>query len=416
MKVRRIGAAALTMVLVGGLIAACSSSKNSGTSPSKSSGTTSTSGPDVVVGAIGDYTGAFASGEGGISKVLDAWTSTINAAGGLNGHQVKVIAKDAGGSAGANVTAAHELITQDHAVAIIDTDFGDSAWLSYATAQKVPVILGYPSTNALGDVDAFPIMGSAFATTYGLATLLGSHGKTIGVAYCSETCGQQAKLFPILAKAVGLNVGVFISASSTAPDYTGVCQAFKDKNVGSYELDFSTAPYTKIVDTCFQQGVTMPTVIGGYSTSATWKTDKAFQGLVAIDGVAPFFDTTTPGQQAYRGALSKYASSIPGSGLDNSWSAFAWTSAQLVAAAAKNATGTLTAATLTSGLYGLKNETLGGLAQPLNYVVGQPTNLSCYFTWKISGGAFADTPSGDSPTCVPAAALAPIIAALSPKH
>ena len=403
MKVRRIGAAALTVVLVGGLASACSSSKQAGGG-----------GGGVVVGAIGDYTGAFASGQGDIPKVLGAWASTINAAGGLNGRKVKVIAKDAGAATGANATAARELISQDHAVAIIDTDSADSAWLAYASAQKVPVILGYPSTNALNDPDAFPIMGSAFTSTYALASIIKSYGSSVGVVYCAESCAQQAALFPVLAKAVGLTVPVFLSASSSAPDYTAVCQALKDKKVGSYILNFGTATFTKIVHACYQQGLRIPTVLGGYTTSPTWRTDKAFDGLTAVDGVAPFFNSNTPGQKAYRAALSKYVPSIPGSNFDDSWSAFVWTSGQLVAAAAKTTTGTLTAATLTDGLYALKGETLGGMAQPLTYTKGKVTNLNCYFTWKISGGSFVGGATGDKPACASPAALAPIIAALSP--
>jgi hypothetical protein len=52
------------------------------------------------------------------------------------------------------------------------------------------------------------------------------------------------------------------------------------------------------------------------------------------------------------------------------------------------------------------------MVQPLNYVEGKPTTLNCYFTWKIiSGGKFVAGPNGDTPLCVPAATLAPIIAA-----
>jgi hypothetical protein len=45
------------------------------------------------VGAIGSYSGAFAANQGGIPSVLAAWASSVNAAGGINGHKVKVIAR-----------------------------------------------------------------------------------------------------------------------------------------------------------------------------------------------------------------------------------------------------------------------------------------------------------------------------------
>jgi len=54
------------------------------------------------------------------------------------------------------------------------------------------------------------------------------------------------------------------------------------------------------------------------------------------------------------------------------------------------------------------------MAQPLTYTKGKVTNLNCYFTWKISGGSFVGGATGDKPACASPAALAPIIAALSP--
>jgi branched-chain amino acid transport system substrate-binding protein len=402
MKVRGVGAATLTLVVAGGLLAGCSSS-------GKSTG----AGGEITVGAIGEFSGPFASSEGGIPKVLAAWASTVNAAGGFNGKTVKVITKDAGTTTGANLTAAKALISQDHVVAIIDTDSADSAWLPYASAQKVPVVLGYPSIAGVADATAFPITPSPFAIGYGYMATAKTYSASAGLAYCAETCTQEAGLFQALAQPAGVSLQVSLKASSTAPDYTAVCQAFKDKNVGSYVLGFGGAAVTRITDTCYQQGLRIPQIVSGFNSDPTWKTDKAFDGSVAVDGVAPFFDSNTPGQQAYRAALSKYAPSIVGQSVDNSWSAFAWASGQVLAAAAKNTTGTVTAASITSGFYTLKDETLGGMVQPLNYTKGVPTDLTCYFTWKISGGTLMAGADGDKPTCVSPATLAPIIAAIS---
>jgi branched-chain amino acid transport system substrate-binding protein len=415
MKVRGFGVATLAVVVVGGLVAGCSSSSSkpkSSVSPTSSASTTS-SASAVAVGVIGDFSGPFASSEGGITTVLSAWASTVNAAGGFNGHNVKVIAKDAGITTGANLTAAKELITSDHVVAIIDTDSMDAAWLPYASAQKIPVVLGYPSIAGVADADAFPVTPSPFAIGYGYMATAKLYGTGAGLAYCAENCAPQAGLFQALAKPAGVSLTVALKASSTAPDYTAVCQAFIDKHVGSYVLGFGGATVTRIADTCYQQGLRAPQIMSGFNSDPTWKTDKAFSGSVAVDGVAPFFDANTAGQKAYRAALTKYAPTIAGHSLDNSWSAFAWASAQLIAVAAKATTGAPTAASLTAGFYTLKDETLGGLVQPLNYTQGKPTALTCYFTWKISGGTLVAGATGDRPTCVSPAILGPIIAAVS---
>ena len=406
MKVPGIGAATLAVVVAGGLLTGCSSSD-------KSAGTKSTGADgDISVGAIGDFSGPFASSQGGITKVLAAWTSTVNAAGGLNGHKVKVIAKDAGTTTGANLTAAKQLIGQEHVVAIVDTDSSDAAWLPYANAQKVPVVLGYPSIAGVADANAFPITPSPFAIGYGYMATAKTYGTNAGFAYCAENCAQEAALFQALSKPAGVSLQVSLKVSSTAPDYTGVCQAFKDKHVGSYVLGVGGATVTRITDTCYQQGLRAPQIVSGFNSDPTWKADKAFDNSVAVDGVAPFFNSNTPGQKAYRAALSKYVPGVAGKSSDNSWSAFAWASAQLVAAAAKATTGSITASSITAGFYALKDETLGGMVQPLNYTKGKPTDLTCYYIWKISGGKLVSGSDGDKPTCVSPAILAPIIAAV----
>src|SRR5882757_4331091 len=92
MKVRGVGGLALAAALTCALLAGCSSSGSS------SGGTGGGNGPTINIGAIGTFSGAYASSIGGAPKVLDAWASTVNSAGGVGGHQVKVIAKDAGAS------------------------------------------------------------------------------------------------------------------------------------------------------------------------------------------------------------------------------------------------------------------------------------------------------------------------------
>src|SRR5882762_3925814 len=325
MKVRGVGVATLAAVVAGGLLTGCSSGKSTG----KSSGT----GSEITVGAIGEFSGPFASSQGGISKVLDAWASTVNAAGGINGHNVKVIAKDAGTATGANLTAAKELIGKNHVVAIIDTDSADSAWLKYASAQKVPVIVGYPSIGGVADANAFPITPSPFAIGYGYMATAKTYGANAGLAYCAENCAQEAALFQALAKPAGVSLPVSLKVSSTAPDYTAVCQAFKDKQVGSYVLGFGGAAVTRITDTCYQQGLRIPQIVSGFNSDPTWKTNKSFDGSIAVDGVAPFFDANTPGQKAYRAALSHHVSGLVGQSTDNAWSALAGASEQLFAAA-----------------------------------------------------------------------------------
>jgi branched-chain amino acid transport system substrate-binding protein len=52
------------------------------------------------------------------------------------------------------------------------------------------------------------------------------------------------------------------------------------------------------------------------------------------------------------------------------------------------------------GLYALHNQTLGGLAPPLNYAAGKANPVNCYFIFKATNGKFG-TPYGVKPFCGP---------------
>ena len=51
-------------------------------------------------------------------------------------------------------------------------------------------------------------------------------------------------------------------------------------------------------------------------------------------------------------------------------------------------TGKAAPADVLKGLYTFKNETVGGLTPPLNYVKGKPTFITCWFPQQIKSGKF----------------------------
>ena len=59
--------------------------------------------------------------------VYQAWVNTVNAAGGIEGHQVQLIVKDDAGNPGTAVTNAQALINQ-HVTAIADVSILDQAF------------------------------------------------------------------------------------------------------------------------------------------------------------------------------------------------------------------------------------------------------------------------------------------------
>jgi branched-chain amino acid transport system substrate-binding protein len=93
----------------------------------------------VTVGYIYPATGAAASiSQNGI-KAFNARIDAQNAAGGVNGRKIKVVAKD-DGSSGQNVTVTHDLVENDNVFAVVDQS--PFAFLSYRYLldQGVPMV------------------------------------------------------------------------------------------------------------------------------------------------------------------------------------------------------------------------------------------------------------------------------------
>jgi len=77
-----------------------------------------------------------------------AFFRALNDSGGLNGHPVKVIPCDDSGDGGDNQTCVHQLIDQDHVVALVATTALDYAGAPYVSAKGVPDIGGQPIGSA----------------------------------------------------------------------------------------------------------------------------------------------------------------------------------------------------------------------------------------------------------------------------
>ena len=397
MKSLKRWAAAAGALALAGALAACGSS-----------GSSSSGDPVVNIGIIGVFSGAAGSSFGGMPEVMSAWASSVNAAGGLGGRKVHVIAEDAAVGTEPGLGYARELISQDHVVAIIDTDGApdDARWLPYASTAGVPVIFASglsQSKAAYTDTDLFPVVGESPQIVYAFAQQALALGPKIGQIYCAElpSCASTGQLLEAVGASVGLKVPYNLSASSSAPDYTAVCQGLKNSVVNSYYLAFASAALQRITDTCYQQGLRVPLLLTAGTSAPYWKTDPAFRGSIVLDKTAAYFGTGTPAQKHYRAVLAKYAPGIVGTDLDNASDMWAWAAAQLIATASDKVGGVPTAASLKTGLYALRGETLGGLVQPLTFTKGKPTWLACNFVWRIGGnGQFEVT--NDKPVCAPA--------------
>jgi branched-chain amino acid transport system substrate-binding protein len=409
MRIRRRAAAAAAAVTAV-VIAGCGSS---GSTASSGSGTASV----IPVGVIGSYSGTEAAYLQGSDKVAEAWADSVNAAGGIGGHKIRLYVEDDNTQQATAIQDVKTLVEQDHVVAIVgDVSTGDTAWASYVQKMGVPVVGGDSLHTAfLTNPDFYAAGTDLVAGFYGVASLAKSNGPRFGVAYCAEldSCAAVVQLFDGLGKPQGVTATYQTKVAATTPDFTALCQSLKQAKVNSYDLALDQATIKRAFGQCTSEGVTVPLVTFG-DVDSSFLQSPSYNGMQIVDSNYPFFATTLPAAQQFHAALKKYAPSVGTSSASplTPVQMQVWASGKLFqAAVAASGTGPVTAASIKKGLYALKNETLGGLSGPLNFIPGKPSPQNCYFTYKIDSGRFVQL-SGAKPACAPAALVSTVTAGL----
>ena len=412
-----IGAAAAVMLVTatacssaGGSSATSTSPASTGATSSASTGDVASSGSAIPIGVIGSYSGSQASSTGGVPMVAQAWADTVNAAGGLDGHKIQLFVEDDAGNPATGIQDANVLVQQDKVVAIVgDASNVDSAWAPIVEKAGVPVVGGLSLNETfLTNPDFFASGTNIIALQYGLVATAKKFGGSIDLLYCAEAaaCKEGATLTAAIAKTDGVSVPFQAPVSSTAPDYTAVCQEVKSSGAKTYDILDAGVLALRIATACEQQGVAARLV------QVDSQITQAFDGVAAVNNTyaveidAPWFDSSTPATSAYQAAIAKYAPSL---GQENGPEAnYQWVAGQLFEAAVKaSGSGTVTAASVKQGLYALKGETLGGLTQPLTFTKGQTPMFNCWFTMAVVGEKFA-LPNGLTTECAPTAVVAAI--------
>jgi branched-chain amino acid transport system substrate-binding protein len=389
---------------------ACSSSGSS--SPGGTSGTPGTKSP-IVIGTIGAFSGGTVGPDGQAElTMIKGWAQSVNDAGGLDGHPLKLITMDDGPNPSAGLDDVKQLIENDHVVAIVgDFDPSDSNWASYVKGTGVPVV-GTETTPSFAT--DFPTGSNAIAAIYGAMQVAKTVGPNFGSLFCAEytECAKGTSLYTTVANSLGgIQVKVAAKVSGTQPDYTGPCQQLINAKTNTVQIGEPAAVAQRIWDACKSLGLNATLIQINDTISPAWLKDSAFDGMRATESNAPFFLDQTPGQQEYRAALKKYIPSLGDQ--DDPGPEYAWVAGKLFEKAVSAApAGPVSADSIKQGLYSLKDETLGGLAPPLNFVKGEIAKINCFFVVGIDNGQWV-APQGNKTTCAPDAFVTPIFSAFS---
>jgi branched-chain amino acid transport system substrate-binding protein len=394
-------------VAVAALATACSSSNNSGssagtsTSPSTASSgsAVAASGSDLVIGTIGNFSGPSAQPEH--LAGLQAWVNSVNASGGINGRQVKLVVADDQGDATKSQADIRQLVQVDHVLAIVSPEAGgtESGWASYVQQQHVAVIGGQADTPVWFSNPSFFPSGATVLTSLEMqAYAVKAAGKaSFGAVYCAEVaaCKQTVPALQGYAKAFQLSMSTSAAIAVAAPSYTAQCLAAKQAGAQALIVDASYAAGSRFAPACAQQGYSPVYVIPSGAFDNRYLQLSQVNGAYVPTTNALWFDST-PAVTQFQQAMGKYEASTalgpnPMSG---------WTGGALFGATAAKLPAKATAADVFTALYSLpKDDTLNGLTPPLNFHSGAPASqVTCFFLAQINGSKLT-APKGTAPIC-----------------
>ncbi|MCW2491574.1 MAG: hypothetical protein JWN47_938, partial [Frankiales bacterium] len=255
--------------------------------------------------------------------------------------------------------------------------------------------------------DFFASGTNIFAAVYGDMVLAKTQGSKIAILPCTESavCAQSVALYKAFTDGLGMEVVYSQAIAASTPDFTAVCQALKDSGAQSYVIVDAVSIVARVSNACVQQGVKAILIESSGAVGPELLTAPGAEGLLAADVDFPFTESSSPATKHYHDVMAQYLTpeelAYPGTNT-------AWTAFELFGAAVKLiGTGDVTPDSIKNALYSMKDETLGGLAPPLNFVKDQTNLQNCYFVLGIKGGAFV-APNGITPSCAPEEIITPL--------
>ena len=413
MKFKTIAVALCAMAM---FVAGCgddentSSSGSSGSSTSSGSGAASPKAPEgdpIKLGFICSCSGGQAQGLGRSKDVIQAWADTVNAAGGLNGHPVKLFIEDDGADPAKGQRAAKKLVEEDGVMAIVGTTSAVAeSWAKYVSGKGVPAVGGNSFLAPfVADANFYPTGASLPVMLFGMSKAAKDAGKgNLGAVYCAETpiCAQLGGLAEAIGGTQGLKVATG-KAGVAQPNFTALCLSLKDKGVDALAVAQSAPTVTRVHGDCAKQGFDPLPMNFTSGSSPSWYKDANFDGkMLLIGGQSNYQDESNPEAKRFLDAMDKYVPDLRESeqfGYSGSWDP--WLGGVLFekAAAAGKLEPTSTSADVKAALATLKDEDLNGATSPLTFTKDKPTLVACYFRQKIEGGGLVSE-NNNEPICL----------------
>lgn len=367
-------------------------------------------GPPIRIGQVGSWSGLIGQTVGPGRPALEMWAQYMNARGGVACHPVEVISVDDRSDPARSQAAVQDLVRNDGVVAIV----GSMVPISIAGFEEgidnvgVPAIGGdgatpnwnqHPLLYYVGaDINASLFIPIKAAVTDGY--------RRLGLLYCVEAsaCAHVNSMIsgPVKDEA-GAELVYKATISLAQTDYTAQCQAAKDAGVEQLFLGMEGASIQRLARSCngigYHPRLVTITMAAGFDPS-----DPNIQRFDLVFGSAVFpfmLRSGTPGIDRWSEALSQF-------GLEpHSAAAQVWASGEMFRRSIEllgpdARSQEITPELVIQGLSMVRDETLDGLIQPINYFEGQDGTevVGCGYLSVYSDGEWT-APQTLEPVCRP---------------
>jgi branched-chain amino acid transport system substrate-binding protein len=352
----------------------------------------------IVVASVGTYSGIVGQNIGGGVKALQAWVSSVNAKGGINGHLVQLFIADDVGDPARHRALVQQMVEERHAIAFLFNAevLSGQGSVDYIDRVRVPVIGSegggewfhsnqyyFPQHSSGKDLPLTPL-GSATVSQFPQGK------KKLGTIVCADgiqVCEDAKKTYPERAPKYGFDYVYNGSASLAQPDLTANCLAARDAGAELLMILMDKNSIQRAARSCSNIGYKPIYLLNQTIENDALATDPLLDGAVGSGVVAPWFDTSSPAVAEFREAMAAYAPGVDISGAPMQ----GWTSAKLFEKAAARIGNPPTSEQVLQGLWSMKDETLGGLAPPRTFTPGQPApHAVCFWSWVVKDRKFVN--------------------------
>jgi branched-chain amino acid transport system substrate-binding protein len=354
-------------------------------------------GAPVVIGNVGTYSGPAGSSLADLPEGVQAWVKYINDRGGVNGHPVKLVAADDGSDPARHRSLVQQLVETEKVIAFIANGevLTGGGSVDYLTQKGIPVIGNEGGSDWFySSPTYFPPAPTGRTYWPAVASSVVEVARERGLKKwasitCTEasTCADADNIWHSKgeARSVGLDPVYRARASIAQPDFTAECLNARNAGAEIVTLVLDASSVLRVAASCVRQGYRpLFTEVAASSKTEHAASPNLADNLVASIGTFVWTDGSTPAAAEFQAAMKRYLGKAPGAG-----HAIAWQAAKVFEKATVTLGDAASPKAVLDGLYGLRDDTLGGLSMPLTFSRGKvAVRRICWATDVTRKGAW----------------------------